>query len=109
LAYPALLDFPAPVLAAYPRETVVAEKFQAMVSLGMTNSRMKDFFDLLVLSQQFGFDGLLLCRAIQATFTRRRTVLPSETPLALTVEFCGNGEKRKQWQAFLRKNKLAHV
>jgi hypothetical protein len=61
------------VLAAYPRATVVAEKFQAMVALGFGNSRMKDFFDLWVLSREFHFDGEELARAISATF--RRTAL----------------------------------
>jgi hypothetical protein len=77
-----------------------------MVDLGMTNTRMKDFFDLLVLSQQFAFDGALLCRAIWATFERRRTALPTEPPRALTAEFYEDDGKRKQWHAFLRKNKL---
>ena len=106
VTYPTLLDFPAPLLSAYPRETVVAEKFQALVDLGMTNSRMKDFHDLMVLCRQFAFQGPLLCRAVRATFERRRTTLPGETPLALTAEFCGDEGKRKQWQAFLQKNKL---
>jgi hypothetical protein len=104
--YPTLLDFNPPVVLAYPRETVVAEKFQAMVHLGMTNSRMKDFFDVTVLSKEFGCDGAILCRAIRATFERRRTALPLEPPLALTAEFSGDDTKQKQWQAFLRKNKL---
>jgi hypothetical protein len=106
VAYPTLLNFPAPVRAAYPRETVVAEKFQALVGLGMMNSRMKDFYDLMVICQQFPFDGRLLCRAIRATFERRRTALPGEPPLALTAEFHEDEGKRKQWQALLRKNKL---
>jgi hypothetical protein len=106
VVYPTLLDFPAPDLPAYPRETVVAEKFQAMVHLGMTNSRMKDFFDLMVLARRFAFDGPLLCRAIRATFERRRTALPSALPTALTAEFYSDGGKQKQWQAFLRKFSL---
>lgn len=106
MTYPTLLNFPSPVLSVYPRETVVAEKFQAMVSLGITNSRMKDFFDLWALSRHFAFDGAPLCRAIRATFERRRTTLPTESPLALTSEFSGDDGKRKQWQAFLKKNKL---
>jgi len=106
VAYPTLLAFPAPVLSAYPRETVVAEKFQALVGLGMTNTRMKDFHDVMTLCRQFAFDGALLCQAIRATFERRRTALPGVPPLALTAEFYGDDGKRKQWQAFLRKNKL---
>ena len=101
--YPVLLDFPAPKLAAYPRETVVAEKFQAMVELGIGNSRMKDFFDLWVIGREFAFDGELLARAVQATFERRKTELPDETPLALTETFSSDAGKQTQWRAFLRR------
>lgn len=101
--YPVLLDFPAPKLSAYPRETVVAEKFQAMVELGIGNSRMKDFFDLWVIGREFTFDGKLLAQAIQATFERRKTELPDETPLALTETFSSDPGKQTQWRAFLRR------
>lgn len=104
--YPTILDYPAPALKAYPRETVVAEKFQAMVALGMTNSRMKDFFDLWVLSRDFAFDGAVLVRAITATFQRRRSMPPKEPPLALTGEFGSDPTKVKQWEAFVRKGKF---
>ncbi len=104
--YPTLLDFPAPALRAYRRETVVAEKFQAMTALGMANSRMKDFYDLWVLARGFAFDGSTLSGAIRATFRRRRTALPTAAPLALTAEFAEDAAKRKQWKAFLRKSKL---
>lgn len=104
--YPTILAFPAPVLPAYPRETVVAEKFQAMVALGIANSRMKDFFDLWILARGFAFNGPSLCRAIQATFCRRKTELPTTPPLALTAEFGADSAKMKQWQAFARKGKL---
>lgn len=106
MSYPTILDFPPPVLKAYTRETVVAEKFQAMVALGMTNSRMKDFFDLWVLSRDFAFDGGTLVNAITATFQRRRSTLPTEPPLALTGEFGTDPTKVKQWEAFIRKGKL---
>jgi hypothetical protein len=72
--FPTLLDFPAPILRAYPRETSIAEKFEAIVNLGLANSRMKDYYDIWLLSQQFDFDGANLMRAIEATFRRRRTV-----------------------------------
>lgn len=106
VTYPTLLDFPAPHLNAYPRETVVAEKFQAMVHLGMANSRMKDFYDVWTLARQFQFDGSELCAAIRATFQRRQTALPMTVPLALTPEFSGDRQKATQWSAFLRKGKL---
>lgn len=104
--YPALLDFPAPSIRSYPRETVVAEKFQAMVMLGIANSRMKDFYDLWTLALHFEFDGPTLCKAIHATFQRRQTALPELTPLALTSEFSQDAVKQTQWRAFLRKGKL---
>lgn len=106
VVYPTMLDLPAPRLKAYPRETVVAEKFEAMVKLGMANSRMKDFYDVWTLSKQFEFEGPILSRAIQATFERRGTALPSSVPLALTSEFYDLPAKQIQWTAFLRKSGL---
>ena len=101
--FPALLDFPAPRLRAYPRETVVAEKLEAMVQLGMANSRMKDFYDILVLARTFDFDGDLLTRAIRATFERRKTPLPTSLPVALTATFADDPTKKTQWSGFVRK------
>ena len=75
---PVMLDFPAPHLRAYARETVIAEKFQAMVMLGRANSRMKDFYDVWVLSRASEFTDDRLARAIAATFARRNTEIPSE-------------------------------
>ena len=106
VTYPVLLDFPAPVLPAYSRESVVAEKFQAMVMLGIANSRMKDFYDLWVLARQFEFQGPLLCQAIRATFERRQTPVPAEVPLALSSEFAFDRGKQTQWRAFIDKGKL---
>jgi hypothetical protein len=107
IEYPSMLGFPTPVVSIYPRETVVAEKFQAMVMLGMANSRMKDFFDLWLLSTTFEFDGAILARAIQATFERRRTSLPDTIPTALSAEFYDDDSKQKQWKAFISKGGLA--
>lgn len=106
VTYPTLLEYPAPQLQAYPRETVVAEKFQAMVQLGIANSRMKDFYDVWTLARQFDFDGPQLSAAIRATFERRQTPLPTSTPLALTSEFATDRSKATQWTAFLRKGGL---
>lgn len=106
MTYPTLLNFPAPQLNAYPRETVVAEKFQAMVQLGMANSRMKDFYDVWTLARQFEFDGAGVCAAIRATYQRRQTELPTTTPPALTPEFGTDRNKTIQWSAFLRKGRL---
>ena len=101
--FPALLDFPAPRLRAYPRETVVAEKVEAMVKLGLANSRMKDFYDLAVLARLFPFDGAQLASAIRATFERRGTALPEGTPVALTADFANAPGKAAQWSGFKRK------
>ena len=106
ISYPTLLDFPAPRIQACPRDTVVAEKLQAMVVLGIANSRMKDFYDLHVLARNFAFDGAILTRAIQATFKRRNTEIPREPPLALTEEFGSDNTKSVQWKGFVRKSGL---
>ena len=78
LEYPSLLGFPAPRLSAYPRETVVAEKLETAVSLGMQNSRMKDFYDLWTMAREFEFEGAVLSHAIRNTFDRRKTAIPAD-------------------------------
>jgi predicted nucleotidyltransferase component of viral defense system len=103
---PTLLDQPSATLRTYPRETVVAEKFHAMVSLGIANSRLKDFYDIWYLAREFDFEGTLLKTAIAATFARRETQLPSRPPLALTAEFYEDPQKRTQWSRFVDRNKL---
>ncbi|MDQ3031756.1 MAG: nucleotidyl transferase AbiEii/AbiGii toxin family protein [Myxococcota bacterium] len=100
---PTMLDLPAPRLRVYPRETVVAEKVEAMCQLGLANSRMKDFYDLAVLSRTFDFDGGILARALRATFANRGTPLPDAPPIALTPEFYGDLAKQTQWRAFVRR------
>lgn len=99
---PVLLDLPAPRLRAYARETVVAEKFQAMVMLGLANTRMKDFYDIWMLSRNYDFDGERLSRAIAATFERRATAIPGDLPDALTTAFSTDLTKERQWAAFVR-------
>ena len=99
--YPVMLDLPAPRLRAYARETVIAEKFQAMVALGRANSRMKDFYDIWILSRSFTFDDDRLARAIEATFARRKTMIPTELPDALTPAFAADEQKHRQWRAFI--------
>jgi predicted nucleotidyltransferase component of viral defense system len=107
IEYPSLLAMPATTLRAYPKETVVAEKLEAMVKLGIANSRMKDFYDLWSLSNTFSFRAATLAKAIRATFERRKTPLPESTPLALTPEFLTDQSKRSQWTAFVKRSKLA--
>lgn len=105
--YPVILDgFASPKLRVYPRYTVVAEKFEALASLGIANSRMKDYFDLWVLSKQSDFHGDTLRQAVHATFDRRGTPLTGNAPLGLTEAFAMDIQKKTQWQAFLRKNGL---
>jgi hypothetical protein len=88
---------------------VVAEKLQALVQLGMANTRMKDFYDLWTLARQFDFEGERLARSIAATFERRRTPIPAEAPLALTSEFHGDAAKLTQWRAFLRRGSVTEA
>jgi len=107
LEYPSLLDLPRPRLRAYSPETVIAEKVHAMVVLGSKNSRMRDFFDVYALAMREPFDGGLLARAMRATFARRRTEIPTETPLALKKQFADVEGKRAQWAAFVRRGRLA--
>jgi hypothetical protein len=105
--YPVMLtEFPSPKLRAYPRYTVVAEKLEALSTLGIANSRMKDFFDLWILATQSDFEGDILRRAVAATFERRKTALTAQVPLGLTEAFSLDEQKQKQWQAFLNKNRL---
>ena len=99
--YPALLDLPAPRLRAYAPETVIAEKFQAMVALGRANSRMKDFYDIWILTKTFDFVPDRLARAIAATFARRQTAIPTDRPDALTPDFAEDPQKQRQWAAFI--------
>jgi hypothetical protein len=105
--YPVLLDdLPAPQLRAYPKYTVVAEKFHAVCLLGMANTRMKDYFDLWLLLSDHALDAALLRHAVGATFARRQLPLPNNTPAGLSDAFAQDAEKQKQWAAFLKKNRL---
>ncbi|WYL64108.1 nucleotidyl transferase AbiEii/AbiGii toxin family protein [Bradyrhizobium ottawaense] len=99
---PVLLDFPAPKLRSYPRETIIAEKFQAMVALGLANSRLKDFYDVWVLIRSYKFDDDALARAIKATFTCRKTEIPTALPDAFTAAFTEDAGKKDQWAAFTK-------
>lgn len=104
-SFPVLLQgMPAPRLRTYPVHTVIAEKLHAITVLGMTNSRMKDYFDLAVLIERERLDGDGLKKAVRATFERRDTALPSELPLGLTDTFALDGASQARWQAFAKKN-----
>lgn len=82
ISFPTVLSLPAPILKAYPKESVIAEKLQAMVVLSIANSRMKDFYDLFYLANTFDFDGALLAEAVSKTFKRRKTTIPQDLPMA---------------------------
>ena len=103
ITFPVLLDMAAPKLRAYSRETVVAEKLEAMVKLGMLNTRFKDYFDLYYLAQKFSFTGDSLAKSIAATFKRRGTPFPAGLPAGLTPIFATDPAKVHGWQAFWRK------
>lgn len=102
---PTLLGSPSPRLRVYPREAVVAEKLEAMVTLGLANSRMKDFYDIWLLATEFDFEGETLTAAIRATGAGRGLEIPG-TPVALTGEFAEEETKQIQWRAFLRRSGL---
>ena len=97
---------PAPHLRAYPRESVIAEKFHAMVLLGMGNSRIKDMYDIWVLARLFEYSGSILAQALARTFERRQTAIPQQTPLALTGEFFTDAAKQALWRGFIKRNNL---
>ncbi|MCQ2394296.1 MAG: nucleotidyl transferase AbiEii/AbiGii toxin family protein [Kiritimatiellae bacterium] len=101
--YPVLLDGDLPRVLVYPRYTVVAEKFHTMVDRGLLNSRLKDYYDIWLLTERFDFEAELLKTAIRRTFERRETPVPSALPESLSEDFFGNPLKVSQWNAFLRK------
>jgi hypothetical protein len=105
MTYPTILDLPAPKIRGYSKESTIAEKFEGMVRRGIINSRMKDFWDIRLLSQQFDFDGKILAAAIEKTFSKRHTLIPID-PIAFTETFMKDETKITQWKAFLRKNRM---
>ena len=104
-AYPGLLELPRARCRMYRPETSIAEKTEAMVRLGVANSRMKDFFDVYSLAANWTFDGDTLRRAVAATFSRRETEIPRQRPLALTREFASDAQKQVQWMSFIRRTR----
>lgn len=107
IEYPVLLnDLPSPRLRAYPKYTVIAEKFHAICLLGLANSRMKDYFDLWVLLEDDTLDPCEMQRAVKATFSRRRMAMPTVMPVGLGDGFAADMAKQLQWRAFLGRNRL---
>jgi hypothetical protein len=103
--YPTLLEFPPPKLLAYPKETVVAEKLEALTILGLLNSRIKDYYDLALLSRLYAFDGNLLVEAIRSTFQHRGTAI-DVAPVGLSDSFGSDPARATQWKAFLRRSRF---
>lgn len=109
IEFPSILKMPSVNFRAYSRDTVIAEKVEAMVSLGYANSRMKDFYDVYTLSQKFYYDGTRLKNTMQSTFSRRKTEIPKTLPIAFTEEFSQDPLKQTQWNAFIKKNSLVAI
>jgi hypothetical protein len=102
-SYPTLLDFPCPILRCYAPETSLAEKFEAVVNLGLLNSRMKDYFDFWVIGRRFAFDGAVMAETIRNTFSRRGTPVPTATPAGFSEAFWADAVKQMAWRAFWKK------
>jgi len=109
IEYPVILDFPKPRLKGYPAESIVSEKFEAMVKLGLLNSRMKDFYDIWLMMRQFDFDGLRLVEALKRTFKHRKTSLPQDSPLFAEEIYDEKSDRQILWKAFLKKGDVKHV
>jgi hypothetical protein len=103
ISYPTLLDFPAPRVRAYRKEPSIAEKLDAMLELGMLNSRMKDFYDITVFAGRYSFKGEELLGAVRESLRRREPASLSELPVAFTDEFALDKDKKIQWGAFLNR------
>lgn len=99
--YPTLLEVPAPTIWTYPRETFVAEKFEAMVRFGSTNSRMRDFWDVAAVARRFVFAGESLAEAIVETFERRGSSIV-DLPASLRPAFYQDRDRVQRWEAFQR-------
>jgi predicted nucleotidyltransferase component of viral defense system len=108
VSYPVILDFPAPEMKGYTMESTIAEKFQAMVKLGVLNSRMKDFYDIWVLSRTFDFKGKILTEAVEKTFENRNTVVTLDAAL-FDSSFGKDEDKNVQWRGFIRKTRLINA
>lgn len=108
ISYPTILDFPAPKVNGYTKRTAIAEKFQAMFKLGILNSRMKDFYDVWLMTRMLDFKGEDLVNAIQKTFKNRKTDIIARPPI-FDANFCNDKNKQTQWKAFITKSKLTNA
>jgi len=109
IEYPVILDLPKPHLKGYTAESVVSEKFEAMIKLGLLNSRMKDFYDLWLMLRRFNFYGIRLIEAIKRTFSHRKTPLPEHKPLFAEEIYNEASDRQTLWNAFLKKGDIKHA
>jgi len=107
--YPAILDFPKPRLNGYPQESVISEKFEAMIKLGLLNSRMKDFYDIWLMTRQFEFKGANIASAIKKTFNNRKTEIPNKKPLFADEIYDEKSDRQTLWSAFLKKGDIQNA
>lgn len=109
IEYPVILDFPKPKLKGYSLESVISEKFEVMIKLGLLNSRMKDFYDIWLMKCQFDFNGSNLSEAIKRTFTHRRTDLPKKRPIFAEEIYDEKSDRQTLWKAFLKKGDIKNI
>ncbi|MEK6564199.1 MAG: nucleotidyl transferase AbiEii/AbiGii toxin family protein [Candidatus Omnitrophota bacterium] len=107
--YPVILDFPKPHLNGYPQESVISEKFEAMIKLGLLNSRMKDFYDIWLMMRQFEFKGANIASAVKKTFNNRKTDVPNKKPLFANEIYDEKSDRQTLWSAFLKKGDIQHA
>lgn len=107
--YPVILDLPKPHLNGYPAESVVSEKFEAMVKLGAVNSRMKDFYDVWLIIHRFNFDGSSLAGALKKTFDHRQTDIPHGKQLFVQEIYNEESDRQALWKMFLMKGNIKHA
>jgi len=103
------LDFPRPHLKGYTPESVISEKFEAIIKLGLLNSRMKDFYDLWLMMRSFDFDGLILAEALKRTFEHRKTPFPQGESLFVEEIYDEKSDRQSLWKAFLQKGEIKHA
>ncbi|MDP3980561.1 MAG: nucleotidyl transferase AbiEii/AbiGii toxin family protein [Chlamydiota bacterium] len=109
IEYPVILDYPKPKLKGYPAESIISEKFEAMIKLGLLNSRMKDFYDIWLMMRQFDFNGSRLVEALKRTFEKRKTVLSQSKPLFAEEIYDEKSDRQTLWKAFLKKADVGHA
>ncbi len=109
IEYPVILDLPKPKLKSYPAESIVSEKFEAMIKSGSLNSRMKDFYDIWLMMRRFDFNGLKLGEALKRTFKQRRTSLPQDKPVFTEEIYDERSDRQQLWKAFLNKAEIKHA